>query len=182
MGDILKVWDENNSTWISIPAIQGEPGPKGDKGDTGTISALDAYPVGSIYMTVQDIHPAELFGGDWTPITGRFLLAATDGGSSGASQAAGNTGGEATHTLTGAESGQKALTNVGSHHHPAYYRRMAANSYVTSGGAIVWGSSTNNSGTWDTNNATFSISASNATSAHNNMPPYLAVYMWKRLA
>lgn len=133
-------------------------------------------PVGSTYESTLPTSPAELFGGTWEQIKDVFTLAAGD------TYTAGSTGGEATHLLTGAESGQKALTNVGSHHHPAYFRRMTANSYVTSGGAIVWGSSSNNNGTWDTNNATISIGASNAASAHNNMPPYLVVYKWKRVA
>ena len=60
-------------------------------------AALAAYPVGSIYMSANATNPGTLFGGTWSQIQGRFLLAA-DG-----SHAAGSTGGEATHTLTQAE-------------------------------------------------------------------------------
>lgn len=138
---------------------------------------LDFFlPVGTVIECVDNVHPKDKYGGEWEQIKDVFTLAAGD------TYAAGSTGGEAEHLLTSAESGQKALTNVGSHHHPAYFRRMTANSYVTSGGAIVWGSSSNNNGTWNTNNATISIDASNAASAHNNMPPYLVVYKWKRIA
>ena len=34
------------------------------------------YPVGSIYMSTNNASPATLFGGSWTQIQGRFLLAA----------------------------------------------------------------------------------------------------------
>ena len=34
---------------------------------------LNAYPVGSIYMSYTGTSPASLFGGNWTAISGRFL-------------------------------------------------------------------------------------------------------------
>lgn len=34
---------------------------------------LNSYPVGAIYMSYTNSNPADLFGGIWTPITGRFL-------------------------------------------------------------------------------------------------------------
>ena len=79
--------------------------------------ALAAYPVGSIYMSVNPESPATLFGGTWERITGRFLLSATDNGNSGASQAAGNTGGAATVTLTAAQSGVPAHAHGMGHRH-----------------------------------------------------------------
>ena len=56
------------------------------------------YPIGSIFETMTTTNPNTVFGGTWERITGVFLLAATDGGSSGASQAAGNTDTAPTHT------------------------------------------------------------------------------------
>lgn len=47
---------------------------------------LQTYPIGSIYMSVNSTDPGTLFGGTWTRIQGRFLLAAGDG------YAAGSTG------------------------------------------------------------------------------------------
>ena len=126
------------------------------------------YPVGSIYMSVANTNPATIFGGTWERITGRFLLAATDGGSSGASQAAGNTGGEATHLLTADESG------LPSHHHTINYRNVFASGTNRAG---VYQSGTAE-GIWNTANA----GGSNAAAAHNNMPPFLSVYVWKRTA
>ena len=69
------------------------------------------YPVGSIYMAVSDVSPNVIFGGTWERIEGKFLLAATDNGATGdsiksnASVAPGGSGGEASHTLSGDESG-----------------------------------------------------------------------------
>lgn len=43
--------------------------------NVGKISqVLNAYPVGSIYMSVNSTNPGELFGGTWEQIQGRFLL------------------------------------------------------------------------------------------------------------
>lgn len=52
------------------------------------------YPVGSIYISVNDVHPSVLFGGTWEQIQDRFLLG------TGSTYSAGSTGGETNHTLT----------------------------------------------------------------------------------
>ena len=52
------------------------------------------YPVGSIYLSVNNTNPSELFGGTWERIKDKFLLASGDTYSNG------STGGSATHTLT----------------------------------------------------------------------------------
>ena len=120
---------------------------------------LAAYPVGSIYMSVNSTDPGTLFGGTWERITGKFLLAATDNGSSGASQAAGNTGGEATVALNGSH-----IPKTFWHTDP-----LTGDSLH-----LLFNSGSN-----------FGINAGpSATTgtAHNNMPPYLSVYIWKRTA
>ena len=61
------------------------------------------YPVGSIYWSSNNTNPATLFGGTWTQIKDRFILAAGDSYSNGA------TGGAATVTLT--------VSNMPSHSH-----------------------------------------------------------------
>ena len=136
---------------------------------------LAQYPIGAIYVSTNSTSPETLFGGQWSRLEDRFLLAA------GSTYSAGSSGGEATHKLTSAESGQKALTNVGSHHHAVKFRRMQSNTYVTEGGAWPLGGETYSS-TTNSLDESISISGSDATNAHNNMPPYLTVYMWKRTA
>ena len=118
------------------------------------------YPVGSIYLSVSSNSPAALFGGTWEQIMDRFLLGA------GNSYTLGATGGEATHVLTVAE--------MPSHNHLIY---MGNGSYNPSG---IWGAR-------DVYNLSSAASASITGDAggyqpHNNMPPYLVVYIWKRVA
>ena len=52
------------------------------------------YPIGSVYISTSAVSPADLFGGTWQRIQGRFLLGADS------TYSAGSTGGEETHTLT----------------------------------------------------------------------------------
>lgn len=127
-----------------------------------TYTPLDSYPIGSIYMSTEDTSPDTLFGGTWERITGRFLLGATDNGSSGASQAAGRTGGEATHTLTENE--------MPAHTHPIPYTTYNTSTSGTSRRFAAYSGSTVSTG------------SAGSGAAHNNMPPYLSVYMWKRTA
>lgn len=154
-----------------------------DTNTGGGVSLSDVYPVGSIYITVSSTSPATLFGGTWQKIEGKFLLAATAGGDSGgnstASVVAGGTGGEATHTLTAAESGVPAHTHgMTSVLTSASVTIASSKAGTASSGISDIMRDTNGIGTVTaTNNNT----AAAASSAHNNMPPYLAVYMWKRI-
>ena len=150
-------------TAAQLNALKGAKGDKGDPGDP--LSVLAAYPVGSIYISTNSTSPATLFGGTWRQIQGRFLLAADN------TYKAGSTGGEATHTLTNSEM-------------PAHAHEM----YSSNGGG---------DGTWTPNEGTYlvdSVSTVKKTwwsqlgmntagggAAHNNMPPYLAVYVWERV-
>lgn len=124
------------------------------------------YPVGSIYMSINNVSPATLFGGKWVQIKGRFLLGASD------VYKANTTGGEEKHTLTNDEM-------------PTHTHYMAAGN---AGGDSTW---TPDDGSWlvdgvtsDKNTWWAQIGMNNAggSAAHNNMPPYLVVYMWRRLS
>lgn len=120
------------------------------------------YPVGSIYLSVSSTSPQTLFGGTWERIKDRFLLAA------GSTYTAGATGGEATHELT--------VSELPKHTH----RIMMGNAEGTAQRVMRY---------IDTGSAWWSGSGNDKLSeeiggdaAHNNMPPYLAVYIWKRTA
>lgn len=124
--------------------------------EDGIIDLLMVYPVGSIYISVDATSPASLFGGTWEILNDVFLLAA------GSYANAGTFGGEATHTLT--------VEEMPSHSHSVPYMpgRDTGTEWVGQSGTAA-------SQTRDT--------ATNGDgAAHNNMPPYLAVYMWKRVA
>lgn len=166
--------------------------------DTALDSLVDIiYPVGSIYMSVNSVNPSTLFGGTWEQIEDTFLLA------SGTNYANGSTGGEATHLLTASESGQKNLGTItstgGNHSHnwsDYYYLRtqnktetVVRNSNAGATGTKVQNLLQSTSGvardvTPNSGNLSVSttINGSDATSSHNNMPPYLAVNVWKRTA
>jgi len=113
------------------------------------------YPVGSIYMSVNSTNPGTLFGGTWSQLKDRFLLGA------GNTYTNGNTGGAATVTLT--------VNQMPKHSHTVYRSTETGSFFGLTG---VSPSQT-------TQYAVNTTEAGN-NEAHNNMPPYLVVYMWKR--
>lgn len=116
------------------------------------------YPVGSIYISTSSTSPATLFPNTtWQPIADRFLLAA------GTTYTAGDTGGEAMHTLT--------VDEMPSHTHEIGFQ----GNYLSSGDKRR----APNTGSSDSFATTY---ATGGSQPHNNMPPYLVVYMWRRTA
>ena len=111
-------------------------------------------------MSVSSTSPAILFGGTWEQIQNRFLLAA------GSSYTAGKTGGEATHTLT--------IDEMPKHTHKVKYTGGNANG--------IYGGQPGTSVSVDFAYNNLVIDYEGGDKAHNNMPPYLVVYMWKRTA
>lgn len=148
------------------------------------LSALDVYPVGAIYMSVVATSPATLFGGTWEALNqGRVLIGANS------TYPAGSTGGEATVTLT--------TDQMPSHSHSAWTDSQGWHthgiSYVKRGdgdGAAYNPTSDGDykgsagSGTDGAGEHTHNVGIANTGGgkAHNNMQPYLSVYMWKRTA
>ena len=116
------------------------------------------YPVGSIYMSANNVSPANLFGGTWQQIKDKFLLSAGD------TYNAGDEGGEATHILT--------IDEMPSHNHTWGWKSSAAS------GNNTW----NSAGSDKTGSSSDVIGNTGGGKPHNNMPPYLAVFMWKRTA
>lgn len=127
------------------------------------------YPVGSIYISVNSTSPSTLFGGTWVQIQDTFLLSA------GSTYAGGSTGGEAQHQLTVAE--------MPSHTHDYYFD---ANSNIDWYIGLVSGSVDSDHSAIASGPTgrgyTLKIRNAGGDTAHNNMPPYLTVYMWKRTA
>lgn len=116
------------------------------------------YPIGSLYISTLSTNPNTLLGfGTWTAFgAGRVLIGV---GTSDAVYAAGATGGESTHTLTTDE--------------------MPAHTHIIPG-------STDGSGPDGINAAngvqTKTTSSTGGGGAHNNLQPYIVVYMWQRTA
>ena len=137
------------------------------------------YPVGSIYITVNATNPSVLFGGTWEQIKDRFLLGAGD------NYAAGNTGGEETHVLTNNElpkvTGSFQSRQTNDLNILDVYGDDGCFSYTPNGGDR-WKNQISGSDASANNNALITFDNGGKNQAHNNMPPYLAVYVWKRTA
>lgn len=132
-------------------------------------TVLDMYPVGSIYQTTSSaFNPAAAWGGTWERIKDRFLLAA------GTAYAGGSTGGEATHKLTAQE--------MPSHTHTMYVNNdgSASSWSPTFGDYLIKPDGVTTSK--KNYQAKLAQNGAGLDQAHNNMPPYLAVYIWKRTA
>lgn len=156
------------------------------------------YPVGSIYMSVNNTSPATLFGGTWTQLKDRFLLGA------GSSYTNGNTGGAATHTHP---TGDFTLTtsHIPAHTHGSKTLTGTLQSVLVDDGSgqtisftgvcsgttprqRSWSGTTGNAIRKVTITATHTHNSVGSGTAHNHgnteagssLPPYLVVYMWKR--
>ena len=140
-----------------------------------TVSALFnlVYPVGSIYYTNDaNFSPNVSFNGTWEQIKDVFLLAAGD------TYVGGTSGGEATHKLT--------VNEMPNHNHRHYEWLM--NGASSSGAHYGFGYQTN-TGAWaytdsasSSGEVRFGNVATGGDAAHNNMPPYIVVYVWKRVS
>ena len=142
---------------------------------------LDAYPVGSIYQSINSTSPAELFGGSWEPIQGRFLYSTgyneantTDNWGAYAANsfnfAPGEMGGQPKHILN--------YNEMPKHRHGIYSGYGDINNPTVTSDALRYQY-------WGGNNRGFHSDLSSEEGgglAHTNMPPYLVVYMWKRIA
>lgn len=180
------------------------------------------YPVGSIYMSVNNIEPSTLFGGVWEQISGRFLIGC--GGQGGFNN--GDTGGSWDHTITTnhlpshthyfsvtsyssgttvqfiRESDGEAVNNVmgwagqkgkdnpekenylpASWDYPYGYQGVASSGSEPVVGPSPYVTSQVSLRTFDHNHAVEGYTqASGNGSPIDIKPPYLAVYMWRRVS
>ena len=175
--DSNKLGGQIPSYYATAESVNSLKNDKLDKTETAADSAklggktlaeimLDLYPVGAVYISANSTSPASLFGGTWESIGGRFLLGAD------ATYAAGSTGGEATHTLTTDEMPKHTHSGI-----TIAGNKLTAWSDSGTGGVFDMASLYNGSG-HNTND--FSAEPKGGSQPHNNLPPYLAVYMWKR--
>lgn len=146
------------------------------------------YPVGSIYMSIVGASPESILGGTWERLTGKFLLGATPNGQGNNERPAGYIGGEANHVLTINElpqhtHGSKSLTGTWSTEawngvNGTGIVSKTASSYnrKSPGGGSLLGSTSFKI------DATHEHSSVGLGESHNNMPPFLSVYMWRRTA
>ena len=148
----------------------------------GRIFADNLYPVGSIYMTTtmtSASQVSEALGGTWEAWgAGRVPVGVDE--SQKEFNTVGKTGGEKTHKLT--------VSEMPKHYHDVVYGTNDSTNGVTisctgSGNQVLnvngWG--------WDKNsNAPYGNNVyskkTGGGQSHNNLQPYVTVYMWKRTA
>lgn len=174
-----------------------------ERNETGGITLDKVYPVGSIYISVNDsFNPNDVFPGTWVSFgKGRTLVGVDT--SDLEFQSSEDTGGEKTHVLT--------VDELPEHNHDVTVENKELKGSVwnfvgqnenygpgnsTSGvfskggdGTCFYPSSTgkatgiNDGFAMDaTHNHDASASNTGSGMAHNNMPPYITVRMWKRTA
>lgn len=155
------------------------------------------YPVGAIYLSVNSTSPTTLFGGIWEEYaSGRTIIGQ---GTSDLMYSAGAVGGESKHTIT--------LNELPNHSHPCNtvnsgettFRTLATETGtgMTSSGLLSASSDeklenipnyngsnylTLNNINLNISNHTHTIGSIGAGASHNNMPPYIVCYIWKRIA
>ena len=153
------------------------------------------YPVGAIYLSVNSTSPATLFEGTWEAYgSGRTLIGQ---GTSDATYTAGTMGGESRHTLSSSEMPVHDHNCLTAGSGSVSFFSMAGGSGTNLSATGVLSTSTSvvdedaaGSGSSQTlNNIDLKISAHTHTIgsrgsglSHNNMPPYIVCYMWKRTA
>lgn len=178
----VRLTSENDGVYVQVPNYDHFM-------VNGTSYLKTVYPVGAIYISTSSTSPGLLFGGSWTQIKGRFLVStgynakntATFFGSLSANTInipAGELGGEVKHTLN--------INEIPKHQHD-----------IAKGSSSTGGQT--NFPTW---HARFNVRSSYGSysdqtttapnamgtryvgggTSHNNMPPYLSVYMWKRIS
>ena len=143
---------------------------------TGTYPALSAYPVGSLYISTVSTSPASLFGGTWTRIQDTFLLAA------GSKYSAGGSYGGESHT----------------HGYSKLRADMTYTSAVGTGSIVMRTTQNPSNATWkpthyfnidknempssNTYETNWGVDLSGQLDPASNIPPSIAVYVWKRTA
>ena len=126
----------------------------------------DIFPVGAIYISLTSTNPSKYFNGTWEQLKGKFLVGVDT--SDVDFNTSGKTGGEKEHTLT--------ISEMPKHSHSIVI--SSGGSKTTSGFDYTYSSSTKVYSMDDDD----MIKMSGESQPHNNLPPYIAVFMWKRIS
>ena len=202
------VWKYAENNWNNISNLKGPQGDKGDKGDTGpqgpaatTDQILNlVYPVGSIYMSVNNVSQQTFIGGTWVAWGAGRVPVSVDTTDSNFNTVE-KTGGAETVTLTTSQMPSHTHTiteSFSGSNQQGYVGLVSGNSndmnpsgpfdQVGVSRSGVWGSGSGNRNnslrfSYTTSGTVTCTAASTGSgSSHNNLQPYITCYMWKRTA
>lgn len=133
------------------------------------------FPVGSIYMSVDSTSPASFLGGTWEQIKDRFLLGAGD------TYRAGETGGNTIHSHNLNNGYAEVAFGWEQDTNRLMMSLKTVPNYVTNtyNGASYWPDPT---GTAYRGSNYMATTLGGTTDAQTTLPPYIVVYIWKRIA
>ena len=176
-GETLEIYSDGVSVFDYVVGTQ-----------TNIISSIInvAYPVGSVYISSGTMHPSVVFGGSWEHFAeDKFLLSAgstygynTSGGSADAVVVKHNHTQNAHYHNANSDGTRSFMTApTGSN-----WNEIAGSNISGSGYHYVVTQDKSNYNVWvnQSANATATNKESGVDGTGKNMPPYLAVYMWKR--
>lgn len=177
---------------LASPGFSGSPtAPTQSVGDnsgklatTGFVQeALSAlYPVGSIYTNAAvSTNPATLLGfGTWSAFgAGRFMVGLDAGNA--AFDTAQETGGSADAIVVSHTHSASSSVSDPGHSHSLGFQNTTIDQNAGSAGLVRQGSS--NTGTASTNiSVSTSIGTTGSSATNANLPPYIVVYMWRRVS
>lgn len=130
------------------------------------------YPIGSIYISVNNVNPGSLFGGTWTSFgEGRTLIGAGTGTDANGKQmtfSADATGGEYSHQLT--------VNEMPSHNHSPSSTGKVQLANLGGGSYVVADLSKKGNTNW-----AYKTASTGGNQAHSLMQPYITVYLWRRI-
>ncbi len=149
--------DSHNHTIANIDDLQAAL----DTKTTQANAILGAHPVGSIYTSTVATNPGDIFGGTWAAFGAGKVLVGIDSSDT-SFDTVEDTGGAKTHTLT--------VDEIPSHTHEFTAMQDTNNSVNRSGGGDLGAP------------ASSTTAATGGGAAHNNLQPYIVVYMFKRTA
>lgn len=160
---------------------QGSAGPQGDTGPQGPPGNVNAaWPVGSVFISVVSTNPGTLLGfGTWAAFAAGRVLVGVDAGQV-EFDTVEKTGGSKTHTLT--------VQEMPSHTHvqDAHTHTLPVGATDDTSAPFDRADAGTNANGANASTASGSTTAVNQSTgggaAHNNLQPYLAVFMWKRTA
>ena len=137
---------------------------------------LKTYPVGSIYISTSSANPSTIYGGTWERYRQGKTLVGLNEGEPGFNTI-NKTGGEKTHTLT--------INEMPSHNHNLgghtfLWGENVGTVNIKNANAEAGTTSQNRLYTYQNQYGWANTLVNGGSQPHNNLQPYITVYMWKR--